>query len=304
MYLAVLIDLFSRIVVGWSVSTRNDVVLIVEALKMATASRCPPVGLIYHSDRGGPYASRTYQHHLEQAGMLPSMSAKGDCWDNTVAESFFATVEFELLEGQVAGWPTIANAKSNSTHHHLVTLEQLGRLDLLVTQNIDGLHQQAGHKNVIELRGSLAHVICLNCGRHYTRESIQDRLQDLNPHMPSDIQLAPDGDADLLMDFTIFKNPVCVDCEGILKPDVVFFGGTVAKSIVQSVYDAISVADALLILGTSLNVFSGYRFCKRAAQILKPIAFINPGKTRGDDLFTLKVPGDCVTVLDELMQQI
>ena len=97
--------------VGWSVSTRNDVVLIVEALKMATASRCPPVGLIYHSDRGGPYASRTYQHHLEQAGMLPSMSAKGDCWDNAVAESFFATVEFELLEGQVMESRAVARDK-------------------------------------------------------------------------------------------------------------------------------------------------------------------------------------------------
>jgi putative transposase len=99
-YLAVLLDLYSRMVVGWSVSTRNDVVLIVDALKMATESRHPPSGLIHHSDRGGPYSSRTYQHHLEKEGMVPSMSAKGNCWDNAVAESFFATLEFELLEGK------------------------------------------------------------------------------------------------------------------------------------------------------------------------------------------------------------
>ena len=100
LYLAVLIDLYSRMVVGWSVSTRNDVVLIVEALKMAIESRRPPAGLIHHSDRGGPYASRTYQHHLERESMVASMSAKGNCWDNAVAESFFATLEFELLEGK------------------------------------------------------------------------------------------------------------------------------------------------------------------------------------------------------------
>lgn len=100
LYLAVLIDLHSRLVVGWSVSTRNDVVLIVEALRMAIESRNPPAGLIHHSDLGRPYASQTYQHQLELAGIVPSMSAKGDCWDNAVAESFFATVEFELLEGK------------------------------------------------------------------------------------------------------------------------------------------------------------------------------------------------------------
>jgi len=99
-YLAVLLDLHSRLIVGWSISNRNDVVLIVQALKKAIAWRKPKEGLIHHSDRGGPYASRTYQHHLEQYGMTPSMSAKGNCWDNAVAESFFATLEFELQEGK------------------------------------------------------------------------------------------------------------------------------------------------------------------------------------------------------------
>ena len=204
----------------------------------------------------------------------------------------------------LAGWPTVAGAKPNIAHHHLAALEQLDRIALLVTQNVDGLHQRAGHKNVIELHGSLGRVICLNCGRHCTRQSVQDRLQSLNPHIPSDVQLAPDGDADLLMDFTTIRVPTCMNCDGILKPDVVFFGDTVDKLTVLSIYEAISAADALLIVGTSLNVFSGYRFCNRAAQLSKPIACINPGKTRGDDLFTLKISGECSAVLDDLMQHI
>lgn len=111
LYLAVLIDLHSRMVVGWSVSARNDVLLIAEALKMATQSRRPAAGLIHHSDRGAPYASRTYQHHLEKEGMVASMSAKGNCWDNAVAESFFATLEFELLEGKPIRSRAIARDK-------------------------------------------------------------------------------------------------------------------------------------------------------------------------------------------------
>ena len=204
----------------------------------------------------------------------------------------------------LAGWPTVAGAKPNIAHQHLAALEQLKRIELLVTQNVDGLHQQAGHKNVTELHGSLGRVVCLNCGMHCTRQSIQHRLQNLNPQIPAEFQLAPDGDADLLMDFLSIRVPACMNCEGILKPDVVFFGGTVDRSTVQAVYKAISAADALLVVGTSLNVFSGFRFCKRAAQLSKPIACINPGKTRGDDLFTVKIARDCGLVLDELMQQI
>jgi transposase InsO family protein len=110
LYLAVLLDLYSRSVVGWSISNRNDVVLNVAALNMALQSRMPATGLVHHSDRGRPYASMTYQRHLEAAGMVPSMSRKGDCWDNAVAESFFATLEFELLEGKVMESREIAKA--------------------------------------------------------------------------------------------------------------------------------------------------------------------------------------------------
>jgi putative transposase len=110
LYLAVILDLYSRSIVGWSISNRNDVVLNVEALDMALQSRKPAPGLIHHSDRGRPYASRTYQKHLEEAGILPSMSAKGNCWDNAVAESFFATLEFELLEGKPMESREIARA--------------------------------------------------------------------------------------------------------------------------------------------------------------------------------------------------
>ncbi len=181
-------------------------------------------------------------------------------------------------------------------------MEHSGKIGLLVTQNVDGLHQRAGHKRVIDLHGRLDRVVCLGCGAFSSRHALQQRLLLANPAIPASTQFAPDGDADVQVDVSSVEVPTCLDCKGILKPDVVFFGDTVDPSIVQSVYKSVSEADGLLIVGSSLKVYSGFRFCKRAAELKKPIVCINPGDTRGDDLYKLKIKSDCVGVLTELIE--
>lgn len=201
----------------------------------------------------------------------------------------------------MAGWPNIAKAKPNDLHRFLTILERQGKIKALVTQNIDALHQRAGHKKVIDLHGRLDQVVCLACGVKSSRYDLQHRLEILNPKMPKVIKLAPDGDADIYTDVSKFNVPKCLECGGILKPNVIFFGDTVNKDIVQKIYQDLAKTDGLLIIGSSLKIYSGFRFCKHAAQIKKPIVCINPGETRGDELYTLKVKLDCIKVVRELL---
>ena len=206
------------------------------------------------------------------------------------------------------GWPAVAKAKPNVAHHQLVQLESLGIVKLLVTQNIDRLHQRAGHKNVIDLHGRLDQVICLSCSQVSPRAVLQERLIDLNPGLlEGDSPLvadsiAPDGDATVPEAIIETLNvPYCEKCDGILKPDVVFFGGTVKKKVVHHIYQQLDDVDGLLAIGTSFRVFSGYRFCKRAHELGKLIASINPGKTRADEMFSLRISEDCGTALHDLV---
>ena len=199
------------------------------------------------------------------------------------------------------GWPNIAKAEPNDLHRFLTILERQGKIRVLVTQNIDALHQRAGHKKVIDLHGRLDQVVCLACGGKSSRYDLQHRLKILNPEMPKVIKLAPDGDADIYADISKFNVPKCLECGGILKPNVIFFGDTVNKDIVQKIYQDLAKTDGLLIIGSSLKIYSGFRFCKHAAQIKKPIVCINPGETRGDELYTLKVKLDCIKVVRELL---
>lgn len=214
-------------------------------------------------------------------------------------------------------WPSVAMAKPNSAHLHLAALESRGIVRLLVTQNVDRLHQSAGHKNVIDLHGRLDQVICLCCNHVSSRAELQDRLVDLNPCLQrhesrrkpdqqsgdEKVQQVP-PDVDTFISEAIiktFKVPNCEKCDGILKPNVVFFGGTIVKQMVSQVYQQLNEVDGLLLVGTSLQVFSGYRFCKRAFESGKPIASINPGRTRGDEMLSLHVNEDCTTALARLM---
>ena len=202
-----------------------------------------------------------------------------------------------------AGWPLLRDAEPNAVHRQITHLENSHRTVVVVTQNVDGLHQQAGQREVIELHGSVYKVVCTDCAAVYSRDDFQTRLSTQNPTRNFRIQaVAPDGDADLedaeLSDFTV---PNCPRCDGILKPDVVFFGENVPKPRVELVYDKLKRSDRLLVLGSSLMVYSGYRFVRRAKEWGIPVAIVNRGRTRADAEADIKVDGECREVLQALI---
>jgi NAD-dependent SIR2 family protein deacetylase len=204
----------------------------------------------------------------------------------------------------LVGWRRFGQAHPNDAHHALARLEQQGRTEMLVTQNVDGLHQAAGSAEVIDLHGRLGQVRCMGCERRSEREELQQRMLDLNPcWIGMDAPDAPDGDADLEgLDFSTFEVPACEQCRGILKPDVVFFGESVPPVRVAAAMKALETADAMLVIGSSLMVYSGYRFAQVAAKAHKPIAAVNLGRTRADDLLALKVRQPCAMALAFLLE--
>jgi NAD-dependent SIR2 family protein deacetylase len=199
----------------------------------------------------------------------------------------------------LAGFPRLRTARPNDAHYALASIERRGGIAQLVTQNVDGLHQAAGSENVIDLHGRIDTVCCLSCERRSSREDLQLELARRNPHFASlDAVEAPDGDADLEnVAFETFEVPACDACGGLLKPDVVFFGENVPAERVQRAMAPIAYSDAMLVVGSSLMVYSGYRFARAAADAGKPIAAINLGRTRADDLLTLKVEDRCANAL-------
>lgn len=202
------------------------------------------------------------------------------------------------------GWPAIAAARPNTAHAALAELEAAGRLAGLVTQNVDGLHQRAGQRRVVELHGSLAAVVCLDCGARSERRDLQVRLEQDNPDFAAlAARLAPDGDADLAepVDLAGFRVPDCLCCGGRLKPDVVFFGDSVPRPRVAAVRDLIESADAVLVVGTSLMVFSSFRFCRLAHERGIPLLAVNRGVTRADPWLAAKLEADCATALPALV---
>ncbi len=202
------------------------------------------------------------------------------------------------------GWRRFGRAKPNDSHRALVALERQGRLALLVTQNVDGLHQAAGSQAVLDLHGRLDTVRCMDCERRHSREALQCELLERNPDWAHvEASDAPDGDADLHgLDFSGFDVPACADCGGLLKPDVVFYGESVPGERVTQAMEAVREADAMLVVGSSLMVYSGYRFVRAAATLGKPIAAVNLGRTRADELLTLKIGQSCSTALAFLLQ--
>ncbi|PID61795.1 MAG: NAD-dependent deacetylase [Gammaproteobacteria bacterium] len=193
------------------------------------------------------------------------------------------------------GWPVFSGATPSPAHHALAALERRGRIACCVTQNIDGLHQAAGHRDIVELHGALHKVICLSCGNRSLRDTFQERLQAANPWLDTlTATLAPDGDADLETNsLPGLQLPACEHCGGVLKPDVVFFGENVPKPVVEEAMNALRAADGLLVVGSSLMVYSGFRFAREAARLGLPIIIVTDGVTRADDLATLRVSGDC-----------
>ena len=200
----------------------------------------------------------------------------------------------------MAGWPPVARARANAAHRALARLGRAGRVRLLVTQNVDGLHQAAGSRAVIDLHGRLDRVVCLDCDSRLSRHRVQEMLIEANRDWLHDAGvIRPDGDIELGdVDYDAFRVPACPACRGILKPDVVFFGGAVPKKRVTRAWNALARSDAVLVAGSSLMVWSGYRFVREAAARGLPILAINRGRTRADDLITHKLDDDCAALLD------
>ena len=203
----------------------------------------------------------------------------------------------------LVGWRSFGTATPNAAHYALAALERAGRVCLLVTQNVDGLHQAAGSRRVLDLHGRLDTVTCMSCRQSVRREDWQDRLEELNSSwLGLDAPVAPDGDADLEQaDFARFCVPACRRCAGVVKPDVVFFGESVPPQRHEHARRALQAADAVLVAGSSLMVQSGYRHASAAARLGLPVAAVNLGRTRADHLLALKVVAPVSEVLARLV---
>lgn len=241
-----------------------------------------------------------------ESGIPDYRDAQGQ-WKRSPPVNFTAFMTRESVRRRywarsLAGWPRICDARPNRAHAALARLEHEGRIELLVTQNVDGLHQAAGSTRVIDLHGRIDRVRCMGCAQVSPREALQDELLRRNPYWSGlSARSAPDGDADLDgLPFELFDVPTCDRCGGILKPDVVFFGESVPRERVSEAMRELESADALLIVGSSLMVYSGYRFAEAAARRDTPIAAVNLGRTRADELLTLKVNVACAEALAAL----
>jgi len=200
------------------------------------------------------------------------------------------------------GWRRFGHVQPNAAHRALALLETRGQIQLLVTQNVDGLHQAAGSTRVLDLHGRLDEVRCMRCDWRGPRAAWQSELNARNPEWAAlDAADAPDGDADLEgVDFSRFVVPACPRCGSIVKPDVVFFGESIPPERGERARHALAHADAVLVVGSSLMVHSGYRYVRAAAEAGLPIAALNLGRTRADALFGLKVSQSCAEALDAL----
>jgi NAD-dependent SIR2 family protein deacetylase len=200
------------------------------------------------------------------------------------------------------GWSRMGSAEPNDGHRALTRLEAAGCVTFLITQNVDGLHERAGHQRMVALHGRVSEVVCLDCGGPTHRTAMQLRLSEANPgwlEQHVGVLARPDGDVEL--EETVgFVVPVCDGCGGRLKPHVVFFGENVPKTRVERCYEALDDADALLVAGSSLMVMSGLRFVRYAARAALPVVIVNRGPTRGDDLATVKVEAGCSEWLSAL----
>jgi NAD-dependent SIR2 family protein deacetylase len=207
------------------------------------------------------------------------------------------------------GWRHMDETLPNAGHRALAELEHAGVVSGVITQNVDLLHTKAGSRVVVNLHGCYAQVICLDCGHTMSRAALADLLEAANPgfveraEAVGGIAVAPDADA-VVGDTTSFQTTDCGYCGGMLKPDIVYFGENVPKARVDEAYSLVDGADALLVAGSSLTVHSGYRFVRHAAALGIPIAIINRGRTRGDDVATVKIDNGCSTMLALLADEL
>jgi NAD-dependent SIR2 family protein deacetylase len=203
--------------------------------------------------------------------------------------------------GSLRGWPRVRDARPNPAHRALARLEQAGRVVRLVTQNVDGLHQRAGSRRVIDLHGRLDLVECLRCAAVVDRDWLQALLLAWNPRFVASVAAGDDGGARVEASPDDLSVPDCPECGGVLKPRVVFFGENVPRSRVEAVFAALDEADALLVVGSSLMVYSGYRFVPAARERRRPVALVNIGRTRADGDCCLKLERDCAALLSAVV---
>jgi NAD-dependent SIR2 family protein deacetylase len=207
------------------------------------------------------------------------------------------------------GWRHMDDTQPNAGHRAVAALEHNGVVSGVITQNVDLLHTKAGSRDVINLHGTYAQVICLSCGQSMSRAALGEKLDALNPGFIERVEaigglaVAPDADA-VVADTASFRYVDCPSCGGMLKPNIVYFGESVAKDVVQQAFSLVEDAETLLVAGSSLTVFSGYRFVRHAAAHRIPVAIVNRGPTRGDDLATIKVEGGCSELLTLLSDEL
>ncbi|MFT5113855.1 MAG: NAD-dependent SIR2 family protein deacetylase [Parasphingorhabdus sp.] len=249
------------------------------------------------------------------ASGIPDYRDKNGDWKQRQPIQYRAFVDEESSRQRywlrsMLGWPYFSNATPNNVHADLVVLEQTGLINGVITQNVDGLHRQVGQAGLIELHGQLHNVRCLKCDQVFPRQSFQSTLEQVNRSLLDQIKdqtiaMAADGDAHYEPDnFTDASIPECTNCGGILKPDVVFFGEAVPAVRVEHSFELIDQAKALLVLGSSLMVFSGFRFPRHAHRNNYPLAIINQGVTRADDLADIKIDQECGAVMAALREEL
>uniref|UniRef100_A0A8D0EIA3 NAD-dependent protein deacylase n=1 Tax=Strix occidentalis caurina TaxID=311401 RepID=A0A8D0EIA3_STROC len=235
----------------------------------------------YRSEGVGLYA-RTDRRPIQHAEFVRSASARQRYW----ARNF-------------VGWPQFSSHQPNTAHLVLRDWEKLGKLHWLVTQNVDALHTKAGSQRMTELHGCTHRVFCLACGDQILRSELQEHFEALNPTWKAEaFGVAPDGDV-FLTDEQVhnFQVPACRKCGGILKPDVTFFGDTVSREKVNFVHERLAESDSMLVAGSSMQVYSGYRFALAAREKQLPIAILNIGPTRVDHFASLKLNSRCGELL-------
>ncbi|EXI69652.1 MAG: NAD-dependent protein deacetylase [Candidatus Accumulibacter adjunctus] len=257
---------------------RGAPVVVLSGAGLSTASGIPA-----YRDRDGRWQQPAPMQHRD---FLASAAARQRYW----ARSF-------------VGWRRMGLASPAPGHRVLREMERRGIVSSVITQNVDGLHQKAGSRRVIELHGGIGRVRCLACGERFARAAMQEWLLAANPGMASVVgRSAPDGDAQVAdCVASSFQVPDCPHCGGMLKPDVVFFGDSVPRARVSAALRAIDAAHALLVVGSSLMVYSGFRLADYAHRQGRPVLAINDGVTRADHLLEVKVASECGAVLERLL---
>lgn len=219
-------------------------------------------------------------------------------------DEFMGSAEYQARywARSYVGWNRVANASPNAAHRSIAAAESAGRIFQVITQNVDGLHQKAGSKAVLELHGRLDRVLCSTCGDILSRNELDARIQLLNPELNQNpqVEFTPDGDAEVEVPRN-FRVPACGLCGAHYKPDVVFFGEQVPKDRVQSAEAAITRAQAVLVAGTSLTVNSGLRLVKLAKNNSVPVVIVNLGETKGDSLADVRLNGSAASILEALL---